>query len=162
LTVIAPATELWVSQRLIFKGQIDQYIRQEAMLQENMQRAYSLVLGQCTKLLKAKLKQSNKLTTISSAFDVLGLTRLIKAIVFKFDDQKFLPVSLHQAKQNFFSLRQGTITNAKYLEKFNNYLDIASSYDGQILDATVVEYTRNKMFPGTASGTQTPAQNATA
>jgi hypothetical protein len=49
---VAPATESSVSQRLIFKGQIDQYIRREAMLQENMQRAsYSLVLGQCTKLL---------------------------------------------------------------------------------------------------------------
>jgi hypothetical protein len=33
--------ELSVSQRLIFKGQIDKYIQQEAMLQENMQRAYS-------------------------------------------------------------------------------------------------------------------------
>jgi hypothetical protein len=58
---------------------------------------------------------------------VLGLTRLIKAIVFKFDDQKFLPVSLHQAKQNFYSLCQGSMTNAEYLEKYNNYIDIVSS-----------------------------------
>jgi hypothetical protein len=73
---------------------------------------------------------------------VLGLTRLIKAIVYKFDNQKFLPVSLQQAKQNFYSLCQGTMTNAEYLEKYNNYVNIASSYDGKILDATVLEYTR--------------------
>ena len=85
-----------------------------------MQRAYSLVLGQCTELLRAKLKQSTDWATVSIAFDVLGLTRLIKAIVFKFDDQKFLPVSLHQAKQNFYNLRQGAMTNAEYLEKYNN------------------------------------------
>jgi hypothetical protein len=53
------------------------------------------------------------------------------------------------------------MTNAEYLEKYNSYINIALSYDGQILNTAVVEYTRNKMFPGTAAGTQTPAENAT-
>jgi hypothetical protein len=78
-------------------------------LQENIQKAYSLVLGQCTELLRAKLKQSSEWAEVSSTFDVLGLIRLIKSIVFKFDDQKSLPVSLHQVKQNFYSLRQATV-----------------------------------------------------
>jgi hypothetical protein len=158
--LIGTATELLVSQKLIFKGQIDQYIRQEAMLQENMQRAYSLVLGQCSKLLRAKLKQSSDWAQVSSAFDVLGLTKLIKSIVFKFDDQKFLPVSLYQAKQNFCSLCQGTMMNAEYLEKFSNYVDITLSYGGEILDAAVLEYTRNKLHPGTAASAQTTLQRA--
>jgi hypothetical protein len=158
--LIGNATELLVSQKLIFKGQIDQYICREAILQENMQRAYSLVLGQCTELLRAKLKQSSDWAQVSSAFDVLGLTKLIKSIVFKFDDQKFLPVSLHQAKHNFYSLRQGTMTNAEYLEKFSNYVDIASPYNGEILDAAVLEYTRNKLHPGTAASAQTTLQRA--
>ena len=159
--LIGEAEELTTSQKLIFKGQIDQYIRREAILQENMQKAYSLVLGQCTELLRAKLKQSNEWTAVSSAFDVLGLTKLIKSIVFKFDDQKFLPVSLHQAKQNFYSMRQGTLTNAEYLEKFNNLVDIASSYDGEILDAAVLEYTRLKTYPGTDPGDQKDDEMAT-
>jgi hypothetical protein len=99
-----------------------------------MQKAYSLILGQCTELLKSKLKQSGDWDQVSTVYDLLGLTRLIKSIVFKFDDQKFLPVSLHQAKQNFYIMRQGQITNAEYLEKFNNLVDIASSYNGDILD----------------------------
>jgi hypothetical protein len=131
--LVAPATALTVAQTLIFKGQINEYIRRQAILQENMQKAYSLILGQCTELLRAKLKQSANWTQVSSTFDVLELTKLIKSIVFKFDDQKFLPVSLHQAKQNFYSLRQGTMTNAEYLEKFTNLVDIASSYNGKIL-----------------------------
>jgi hypothetical protein len=113
--LIGIATELLVSHKLIFKEQIHQYIRREAILQENMQRTYSVVLGQCTELLRAKLKQSSDWwAQVSSAFDVLGLTKLIKSIVFKFDDQKFLLMSWHQAKHNFYSLRQGTMTNAEY------------------------------------------------
>jgi hypothetical protein len=65
------------------------------------------------------------------------------------DDQKFLPVSLHEVKQNFFSLRQGTMANAEYLEKFNNHVDITLSYDGEILNVAVLENTRNKMHPNT-------------
>jgi hypothetical protein len=158
--LVAPATALTTAQTLIFKGQIDQYIKRNAMLQENMQKAYSLILGQCTELLRAKMKQSADWATISVAFDVLGLILRIKAIVFKFDDQKFLPVSLHQAKQNFYSLRQGTISNAEYLEKFNNLVDIASSYDGEILDGAVLEYTRDKLHPGTVPADQNDAEMA--
>jgi hypothetical protein len=54
--LVAPATALTTAQTLIFKGQIDQYIKRNAMLQENMQKAYSLILGQCTELLRAKMK----------------------------------------------------------------------------------------------------------
>ena len=115
-TVPDDAEDLSTAQKLIFKGQISEYIKREATLQQNMQRAYSLILGQCTELLRAKLKQSNDWALVSAAFDVLGLIRLIKSIVFKFDDQKFLPVSLHQAKQNFYSFRQATMTNTEYLE----------------------------------------------
>lgn len=71
------------------------------MLCENMQKAYSFILGQCTKLLKAKLKQSDDWDNISAALDVQGLMQLIKAIVFKFDEHKFLPVLLHLVKQIF-------------------------------------------------------------
>jgi hypothetical protein len=159
-TTTGAVTTISTSHSLIFKGQIDQYIRREAILQENMQKAYSLIIGQCTELLRANLKQSSEWTQVSSAFDVLGLTKLIKSIVFKFDNPKFLPVSLHQAKQNFYSLCQGIMTNAEYLEKFNNHMDIASSYDDEILDAAVLEYTRNKMHPDTDPTEQDVAQMA--
>jgi hypothetical protein len=58
--IIAPATALTTAQTLIFKGQINAYIKREAIMHENMQKAYSLSLGQCIELLKAKLKQSNE------------------------------------------------------------------------------------------------------
>jgi hypothetical protein len=98
--VIPPAAELSTAQAFVFKGQINQCIRRSAVLEENMQEACSLVLGQCTKLLQTKLKQSNGWNQVSTVFDLLGLTKLVKSVIFKFDNQKFLPVLLHQAKKN--------------------------------------------------------------
>ena len=84
---------------------------------------------------------------MSSNFDVLALIKLIKLIVFKFDDHKFLPVSLHQAKQSFYNLRQVTMSNEEYLEMFNNHVNITTSYAGEILNAAILEYTRNRAYP---------------
>jgi hypothetical protein len=94
--VIGAAIALSTAQTLTFKGEINKYIMRRATLEENMQKAYSLIVGQYIELLRAKFKQSNDWVHVSTVFDVLGLIRLVKTIVFKFNDQKFLPVSLHQ------------------------------------------------------------------
>ena len=74
-------------------------------MHENLQKIYSLVLVQCTDLLKSKLKQSNKWNADSTAYDGLILIRTIRTIAFKFDEQKYLPLALHQAKANFYNIR---------------------------------------------------------
>ena len=60
-------------------------------------------------------------------------------ITFKFDEQKYLPLALHQAKSNFHNIRQGSLSNAEYLEKFNNVVDIATVYSGQLHDQAITD-----------------------
>ena len=96
---------------------------------ENVQKSYSLVLGQCTYLLKSKLKQSNKWNAAPTIYDVLILIRIIRTITFKFDEQRYLPLAIHQAKANFYNIRQGSLFNAEYPEKFNNAVNIATAYN---------------------------------
>ena len=69
----------------IFDKEIDIYMNRRSTLDENVQKSYSLVLGQCTDLLKRKLKQSNKWNYASTTYDVLILIRIIITITFKFD-----------------------------------------------------------------------------
>ena len=58
-TVVDPTalTSAEITLQMIFKGEIDAYIKRKTMLDDNVQKAYSLVLGQCTDLLQSKLKQ---------------------------------------------------------------------------------------------------------
>ena len=65
------------------------------------------------------------------------LMRIIRTITFKFDEQKYLPLALHQAKSNFYNIRQGSLSNAEYLEKCNNVVDIAKAYNGQLHDQEI-------------------------
>ena len=58
---------------------------------------------------------------------MFALLEAIKTIIYKLEDQKYLPLSLHNAKTNFYNFRQGTMKNPDYLDKFMNLTEMAES-----------------------------------
>ena len=79
--------------------------------------------------MKNKLKQSKERNVASTTYDVMVLIRIIRTITFKFDEQKYLQLALHQAKANLYNIRQGSLSNAEYLEKFNNVVDTMTAFN---------------------------------
>ena len=51
------------------------------MLESNLQKAYALVHGQCTELMKSKLKSATAWEAIEKDFDVINLLDEIKKIL---------------------------------------------------------------------------------
>ena len=145
-------------QLMIFKGEIDSYIKRRSILDDNIQKAYSLILGQCTDLLQSKMKQQATWEATSIAQDAIKLVTMIKSITFKFEDQKFLPLALYQAKANLYNLRQGTMTNHDYLQRFNNLVDVASAYNGQLHDGAINDIVHVRLFPNILKADLTAAQ----
>ena len=74
---------------------------------------------------------------MSSTYDMFTLLESIKTIIYKFEDQKYLTLSLHNAKTNFYNFRQVTMTNPYYLDKFMNLTEMEESYEGTLHDAAV-------------------------
>ena len=95
---------------------IDLYVKRDGILDENLQKAYSLIFGPCTELFNSKLKSSINWDAMSSTYDMFALLEAIKTIIYKFEDKKYLSLSLHNAKTNFYNFRQGTMTNPDYLD----------------------------------------------
>ena len=90
---------------MILTKKVNSYVRRDSILDKNIQKGYSLVLGQCTELIKSKLKTTLNWDIISTKFDFLELIASIKSVIFKFEYQRYLPLSLHYAKTNFYSVR---------------------------------------------------------
>ena len=118
--------------KIILTKKVNSYVRRDSILDENIQKGYSLVLGQCIEFLKSKLKTTSNWDTISTDFDLLGLIASIKSVIFKVKDQRYLPLSLHYAKTNFYSFRKHHLSNTEYLENFTNLVDMAESFEGQL------------------------------
>ena len=119
----------------VFKEEINTFVKSKEILAENIQKAYSLVLGQCTEIMVNKLKMSLSWEKIKVDQNVIQLLLEIKNIIYKFDDQKYQVLSIHKAKSSFYAFRQGELTNAQYLQKFRNLTDISTSFGGNMHDS---------------------------
>ena len=62
----APSDNGTALLKIILNRKIDVYFKHDGILDENLQKAYSLIHGQCTELLKSKLKTSANWETVSS------------------------------------------------------------------------------------------------
>ena len=88
---LAPSGTADELQKIILTKKVDAYVKRNSILDENIQKAYSLMLGQWSELLKSKLKTTKDWATVSTEFDLLGLMKTIRSVIFKFEDQRYLP-----------------------------------------------------------------------
>ena len=112
---ISPSTTNDEVDKMILTKKVNSYVRRDRILDENIQKGYSLVTGQCNKLIKSKLKTTPNWDITPTELELLGLIASIKSVVFKFEDQRYLPLSLHYAKTNVYSFSQHHLSNTIYL-----------------------------------------------
>ena len=74
-------------RKIIGKRQIDEYSKRKAIYQENKGKIYSVMIGQCTDAMIAKLKGDSNFDLIKHNSDMLGLLGAIKNVDFKVETQ---------------------------------------------------------------------------
>ena len=82
---------------------------------------------------------------------MLGLLDAIKTIIHKLEDQKYLPLSLHHAKKNFYAFRQGNLPNPDYLDRFMNLVDMEESYDTKLYDQAMFKIAQDSTVYSTTA-----------
>ena len=100
--------------------------------------SYSHTFCSHTHLMKNKLKVSTKWNDIKTQQDVLEILHEIRSITYKFEEPKYLPLSIHNAKANFYYFCQGNLNNSEYFQRFKNYTDIATLFDGNLHDEAII------------------------
>ena len=84
-----------------------------------MGKLYSLILGQCTKGLKAKLKGLSTFKMIDGTNDAIGLLRAINEITFKFKAHDNIHVSLWNIKRQVANMFQNGMNLTQFMDKFS-------------------------------------------
>jgi hypothetical protein len=117
----------------IWEKEVDGYVKRKMYLQENLKTIYSLVLGQCTDVVLAKLEASNTYNKMSEEADSIRLLKEICALVYNFQSQKYVPQALHKGKQRLYLLSQDKHSTCQaYLERFQNSVDVVEHCGGSI------------------------------
>ena len=93
---------------MIFKIELEAYMKRKSMLENNIQKSYSLVLVQFIELLKRKIKHSKGWIKASTKFDILRLIKVIKCVILRFEDYKYIHILVHQAttKNSTLSIKE--------------------------------------------------------
>ena len=118
----------------IFGEQVKEYVKQHSRLHENIKRLWALVWGQCSDTIQTRLQSLETYEDMQGASDGLQLLIAIKDLMFNVQEQKYVPLSIHLAKRQFFLLSQGRNTVGEYYEQFKNQTDVLNHIGAGIGD----------------------------
>jgi hypothetical protein len=89
-----PSTATKTESR-IWEKEVDEHVRKKSYLKENLKTLYSLIWGQCTDVMRARIKALDKHNNMSNTGDPIALLKAIKALVYNFQSQKYRPLAIH-------------------------------------------------------------------
>ena len=143
-----------ITDRTIWKSEIDQFVKAEEKYKKGVQALYSLLLGQCLAGLRTKLEGRADWKTTATSRDGLELLKAIQAVVYNFDDQKYKPLALYDAhKASFMQYQSKKHTLDDYLESFTNVYRViefcggnVGGIDGLVRDVYYEEYPASSTF----------------
>ena len=73
------------------------YIKRKSMYRQNRETIYSVVLGQSTDAMKAKLESEASFKKISQDRDLVGLLKLMRDIAFNYESDRYPFLAVHLA-----------------------------------------------------------------
>ena len=128
------------SEKKIFDKEIADYVDRKRKLSRNLEIAYSVIWGQCSETLQHKLKNSKRWEIISTTQNPIDLLEQIKVISYRYEEDKYLPMSIHNAKSAFYRFNQRDLSLNDYRERYTNVVEIATSYENRLYDDKLLDY----------------------
>lgn len=123
-----------VTDKAIWQKDIDQYVKRRDQLADNNRRLFDVVLSQCSETLRTKLEGETSYKNLATASDGIGLIKLIKTMLFNFQNNEHLAAAIHAAKRRFYTFSQQKLTCREYFERFKNIVEVIESNGARIGD----------------------------
>ena len=118
--------------RLIWDRELTAYVKKVARRQENMNKAYMLIFGQCSEGIRAKLSSMNNYEEIEETYDLVGLLKGIQAVMYSYQGQQHRSHAVIEAQRRLYSLRQDNMSCQEYLDRFKIMVSVVEHCGGEI------------------------------
>jgi hypothetical protein len=119
----------------IYKEEVKSYVVDKKILESSMQKIYSVIYGQCSDGVRAKIEAMDNHTALSDAGDPIGLLKNIKTVMTNFQTTKYMPHAVYDCKRSLFLYRQDRETTVpEYHKQFKSLVDVIE-YNGGSLGA---------------------------
>ena len=144
--------------QMMFAEEVKEHVKRTRKLEENIKFLWTVLWAQSSQAVRNRLEALNTYETMKQESDGLELLIAIKDLLYNVQDRKYVPLSIHLAKRQFYLNSQGRSTSvAAYYEQFNNIIDMmehcgASLGEDDGIITKVLEH--NDIDPTAATATQ--------
>ena len=151
-TVIDPLVQM------MFAEEVKEYVKRTRKLDENIKFLWTVLWAQSSQAVRNRLEALNNYETMKQDSNRQELLIAIKDLLYNVQDRKYVPLSIHLAKRQFYLNSQGhSVSIANYYEQFNNTIDMLEHCDASLREddgiiAKVLEH--HEIEPSTATATQ--------
>ena len=83
--------QITYSQQKEFDYEMQAYVKRKQNLANHKEKAYWIIWDQCSEPLQNKIKNSAKWANISATQNCIDLVELIKMLVYKYEEDKYMP-----------------------------------------------------------------------
>ena len=119
----------------IWEKKYDLFLKREMMFENNKNKLFSIIWGQCTQSMKDEVTGIKGYLSRRQSRDCIWLIKEIKTAVQRFETTGHAHVAMHRAKQRYYNCTQGTNeTISDYFNRFNAVVDVVQKHKGRIGD----------------------------
>ena len=121
-------------QSRVWSREVDNAVRRIDILSQNLKTLYSLVWGQCSPPMRAKIESLEGFDEIKRQANGIALLIGVKNICFgAVEADKYRPQTMHENIRRFYQFKQDKfMTESEYLEKFKTLVEVCDSVGCQL------------------------------
>ena len=127
-----PPADATRTQVRMWEKEVDEHVKRQIILSENLKSAYSLIYGQCSDAMRVKLESRPNHETIESTADSIGLLENIRTVMYQFQSERYAPLALHDAKRRFYTFAQDKHTTCQQYHETKNNAEVIEYCGGAL------------------------------
>ena len=124
---VVPDTDM-----MVWKMRVQLVLQRVAALDANLQSAYAMIKGQCTKPILEKVEAQGNYGDVHLRRDPIGLLQLIKEVMFNYNSRKARAIGIISLIKTNIVSQTRYMTTSDYLEKFRTQLDVLKAAGGDM------------------------------
>ena len=101
-------------------------------MKDNVRDVYSVIWGQCSLPIQAKMKQEVEFKSKNDDKDSAWLLNQIKSAVYKFDSKRDIFYSISEARTNLEYTRQQKESDEEFYDTFKSHVEAFEHFGGSI------------------------------
>jgi hypothetical protein len=127
-----------------YKIELSAYQRKVDKIEDDKAKLFVIILGQCTKRVKLKLKADDEFASLESKYDVDGLLKRLRIMAFSTGATQHKFLTAHDALRRFLNISQGPRESIEhYLLRFNAIAEVLGEIFGPLFPEKLVSQKSN-------------------